>query len=277
MGRTSTSSRPGSSAAEGVRSAVVRRLPTSLGKPKGEIEGSLVRRYRHDGDEGALAALVDRYRPVARSVAQRFARDAEHREELAQVAVVGLLAAVGRFDMESGRPLFPFAYPTMVGEVQRFLRDTAWSMSVPRAEAEARQRASVLGESLRQELGREPTDAELRDRTGLSSEAMESMRSVAHAFQADSLDAPVPGGSGVSRMELHGRADSRFELVDDLLAIGPAMRALPARDREVLQLRFAEGLTQEQIGERVGLSQMQVSRILSRSLARLRSGTAVAA
>ncbi|MGI8632270.1 MAG: sigma-70 family RNA polymerase sigma factor [Solirubrobacterales bacterium] len=235
----------------------------------------LLLRYRRFGDRLAIEELTECYTPVARGIAARFSRGPAQFEDLLQVALVGFISAVKRFDLEGSRPLFPYAYPTMAGEVRRYLRDTSWALRVSRSERERHQRIREAARTLTQELGREPDTEEIAARAEINVEEVDRLATVGAAFATDSLDEPLRGADGESsrRADTIGEDDDRFSVVDEMLSLAPLLKALPMRDREILFLRYSEDLTQSEIGDRTGLSQMHVSRLLSRSLGRLRAGT----
>lgn len=241
------------------------------GRARDDLE--LIARYQREGDESARDELVERTLPIARRLARRYQRGSEPLEDLVQVASVGLVKAVDRFDLERGLPFTRYATPTILGELKRHFRDTGWAAHLPR---EMQERVLKLQRSLAElgsRLGRSPTAAEIADDLGLEVEQVLEAFEAAGAYSAVSLDAPRPGDEGdrESYVDTIGEEDDRYELVEDAAAALPALRALPARERLILRLRFRDGLTQQQIGEQVGISQMHVSRLLRRALARVRT------
>lgn len=247
-------------------------------EPSAKIDLRLLRAYRQRGSREALDELVRRYIPVARGIAHRFAQSGPQVEDLFQVACVGLLRSIERFDLLGARALFPYAYPTMTGEVRRYLRDTGWALRVPRSQRERLQRIRATSRELTQRLGREPTEQEICDETGLSVDQVTEVRDLGRAFSTDSLDKPIATGDeeGARLADRLGSWDDRYDVVEDMAGLGPLLGALSPRDREILRLRFTEDLTQSEIGERLDISQMHVSRLLTRTLKRLRAGLAVA-
>jgi RNA polymerase sigma-B factor len=226
-----------------------------------------------DGDATAREHLVERYLRLAHQLARRYARTSEPLEDLEQVACVGLLRAVDRFDLSRGTTFSTFAMPTILGELRRHLRDRTWSLRVPRELRDASSAVERMGEQLAAELGRSPSPAEVADALGQSVEHVVAAREAAMAYRCDSLDRPlradeVEGAATVG--DRLGKEDEELTRVEtgimlDQLATG----SLSARDRTVLRLRFEHDLLQREIAERIGVSQMQVSRILRDALRRL--------
>lgn len=216
--------------------------------------------------------IIRRCMPMADHVALHFDRRGEALDDLVQVARVGLLNAVERFDPTRGSSFVAFAIPTMMGEVRRHFRDHAWTMHVPRRIRDLHVQITRATSSLVQELGHAPTPSELADYLGADREQVVECLISADAYQLRSLDAPI-GSDGVRpRMvaDIVGEVDERIDYVTDREAIRPLLAALCDRDRDVLQMRFFDSMTQSQIAEKIGTSQMQVSRILTRILADMR-------
>ena len=233
---------------------------------------ALLMRFRENGDDAARDELVERFLPLARQLARRYARPNEPIDDLFQVASMGLLKAIDRFDPSRGNAFSTFAVPTIVGELKRYFRDTGWAVHVPRPIQERIGQVNRAVNDLSRELGRSPTPAELAAKLGLSPEEVLEALEAAKAFDAVSLD--MPRGSddeGSAYAETVGAHDERFEMVEYNAVIEPTMAALPQRDRLILRLRFERDLTQSEIAERLGISQMHVSRIIRRSLDRLRT------
>lgn len=241
-----------------------------LAGPVGSTE--LFKRWQDTRDRTARDALIERFLPLARKLARRYSSGQEPYEDLVQVASLGLVKAVERFDPDRGFQFTSFAVPTIVGELKRYFRDTAWALHVDRS---AQERARRIGDARREvssRLGRAPTVVELAEYLECSTEEVLDGLQVGEAYDTVSLDAPRAGddGGAVSRLEAIGDEDNRLELVDEQATIFAAAQCLPERERQILFLRFGEDLTQTEIAERVGVSQMQVSRLLRRSLQRLR-------
>jgi RNA polymerase sigma-B factor len=224
----------------------------------------------HAGDPAAREALVERFLPLARQLARRYQRGGEMLDDLNQVASLGLLKAVDRFDPERQTAFSSFAVPTILGELKRHFRDKGWSVRVPRDLQELAVRLEPVSEELGRELGRPPTPAEIAQRTGTTVEQVLEAREAAGAYRAVSLDRPREDDEEDSAGIVLGIEDPGFGVAEDSATVERLMRVLSDREREVLRLRFAEDLTQAEIGVRVGVSQMHVSRIIRQAIARLR-------
>jgi RNA polymerase sigma-B factor len=234
-----------------------------------ETEVGLVRRFKA-GDQAARDELVHRYLPLARRLAARYRHSSESFEDLAQVASLALVKAVDRFDPDRGATLSTYAVPTIIGELKRHFRDRGWSVRMPRELQERGAKVSRTVDQLANRLGRSPSVTEVADRLGLDiEEALEAMEA-AQAYSAISLDADDGSEDGLPLTDTLGREDPGFELVEYGAAIGDALEQMSERERMVLHLRFVEDLTQSEIAAQVGVSQMQVSRILRGALIELR-------
>jgi RNA polymerase sigma-B factor len=219
-------------------------------------------------DPTAREALVERFRPLALHLAGRFRGRAE-REDLEQVALLALLKAIDRFDTEHGASFVSYAAATIVGELKRHLRDTAWAVRVPRRLQEVGLLVSRSVDDLTQELGRSPSVAELAERADLTEDEVLEGLDVGGAFTAESLDAPA----GEDGPTLEPVADEdNMDMLEEWAAVADVLRALPERERRILYLRFFRGLSQSEIAERIGVSQMHVSRLLAKTLEELRKG-----
>ncbi|MFJ7279089.1 RNA polymerase sigma factor SigF [Kitasatospora sp. NPDC098663] len=220
------------------------------------------------------ATLVETNLSLVRFAVRRFTSHREPQEDLLQVGAVGLIKAIDRFDPDLGVEFTTFAIPTVLGEIRRHFRDTTWAVHVPRRLQELRILLAKAQERLSQDLDRAPTVAELAEHLALSPEEVVEGLTAANAHTAGSLDlggsndddAPGPLGDRL------GEDDRDLALVDDLVALKPLIADLPERQRLILSMRFCEDMTQSQIGARLGLSQMHVSRLLSRTLRHLRDG-----
>jgi RNA polymerase sigma-B factor len=238
--------------------------------------GLLFMRWRQLHDERARQALVERFLPLARSLARRYARTSAPLEDLVQVASFGLLKAIDRFDPARGLAFSSFAVPTILGELKRYFRDSGWAVHVPRGAQERAREVEVAERLLADQTGRSPTVGELARYLALSEEEVLDGLEIAQAYAAESLDAPpanvdeAPG----SYLDRIGTDDHALALVDASVTVGAALERLTTRERAILHLRFVEDLTQTEIAERIGVSQMQVSRLLRTSLQRLRELTA---
>ena len=229
-------------------------------------------RYVRDGDVAARDALVERYLPLARNLARRFGRDSPHAEDLVQVASLGLLKAIERFEPSRGLAFSSFATPTIVGELKRYFRDKGWAVRVPRDLQERTVRVRRSADELESELGRTPTAAELAERVGATVEEVLEARVAAGAQHGLSFSRPAGGadeGDDHTLGDTLGAEDQALSSVEDAATIDGLLSHLDDRERTILRLRFHDDLTQSEIGQQLGISQMQVSRLLRQSLARL--------
>ena len=220
--------------------------------------------------------VIEWYLPLAEHLARRFTGRGESSEDLTQVATIGLIKAVDGFDPDRGVEFTGYAVPTIVGELKRHFRDKGWSMRVPRRLQELKLAIGNATTALTQELGRSPTVADLAARLEISEdEVLEGLES-ANAYTAISLSTPVGSGAGAGEDagteigDLLGDLDPAMARVEDRAALRPLIARLSERDRAILSMRFFQNMTQSQIAERIGVSQMHVSRLLSRTLATLR-------
>lgn len=225
---------------------------------------------RIPGDRTARDELVAKFQPLAEYFARRFAGRGEPFEDLRQVANIGLLSAIDRFDPGREVRFATYAAATIVGELKRHLRDKAWAIRVPRQLQELALRMNVVIPQLSQELGRAPTVDELAARLDATPEEVLEAREAAQAYSTTSLDTPI-NEEGRSPVETVGDTDPSLEIVERWTAIGPSIRDLPERERRVLYMRFFSGMTQSEIADEIGVSQMHVSRILAHTLERLRT------
>jgi RNA polymerase sigma-B factor len=213
--------------------------------------------------------IVAEHLPVAEHIARRFHNRGQPDDDLRQVAVLGLIQAVDRFDPTRGTDFLAFAVPTITGEVRRYFRDTSWAVRVPRSLKELHAEIRTETARLSHRLGRAPRPSELAEAMQRPLAQIHQGLAAANAFQCESLDEPTPAGA-MSAAESLGGADDRLDSVLDRQSLFPALATLPRRERAIVLLRFFGNLTQTQIAERVGLSQMHVSRLLSASLGRMR-------
>jgi len=220
------------------------------------------------GDPEARRLLIEHYLPLARRLAGRYRHSGEASDDLEQVASLGLIKAIDRFEPGVGA-IARYAVPTIVGELKRHFRDKGWGMHVPRYLQERVMDVNNAVEVLATELGRSPTPRDVAKRTGLGLEDVLEAMDAAGAYSPMSLDSPQPGSGEDDDNTLGqriGAVDTNYDLAEWRPAVAPAVAALPDREREILRLRFVEDLTQSQIAQQVGVSQMHVSRLLRRSL-----------
>ena len=241
-------------------------------------EAELVARYHEDGDNAAREELVARYLPFARDLALRYAYMDEPFDDLLQVASVGLLKAIDRFEPGRGTKFTSYAAPTILGELKRHFRDKSWALHVPRVLQERTLAMSRETEALTKSLGRSPSVREVAMALGCSTEQVLETQEVAMSYEAASLDAPTgrDDEDGSALVDLLGGEDSGYELAESRDAIAASWRTLPRSEREVLELRFMHDLTQREIGALIGYSQMHVSRLLKRALQRLETASVAA-
>ena len=228
-------------------------------------------RWMNNRDVPARDTLIERFLPLARKLARRYAGSNEPYDDLVQVASLGLVKAVERFDPGRGFAFTSFAVPTIVGELKRYFRDAGWALHVDRSAQERARRIAEARREVSSIRGRSPTVPELAEYLECSEEEVLDGLQAGDAYDTVSLDAPSRGADNetVRRLDTLGSADDRLELVDDQATVFAAAQRLPERERRILYLRFGEDLTQAEIADRVGVSQMQVSRLLRKSLKRL--------
>ncbi len=223
----------------------------------------------------ARNTLIEMNMSLVRFAAGRFrSRGPEEMEDIVQVGMIGLIKAIDRFELSREVEFTSFAIPYIVGEIKRFFRDTSWSVHVPRRLQEARVQLARATEELRSRLGRTPTTAELAQLMSLTEDEVNEARIASNGYNSASLDAAIgsePDGESVLA-DFIGAEDAALELVEDFHALAPMIADLDERERKIVHWRFVEELTQAEIGERLGCSQMHVSRLLSRTLKRLRAG-----
>ncbi|MET9431208.1 MULTISPECIES: RNA polymerase sigma factor SigF [unclassified Streptomyces] len=226
--------------------------------------------------QDARNTLIEMNMSLVRYAAGRFrSRGADEMEDIVQVGMIGLIKAIDRFELSREVEFTTFAVPYIVGEIKRFFRDTSWAVHVPRRLQEARVELARATEELRTRLGRTPTVKELAELMSLTEEEVIEARLASNGYNSSSLDAAITGDNEEGEAALAnfiGAEDPAMELVEDFNALAPLIAELDDRDRQILHMRFVEELTQSQIGERLGCSQMHVSRLLSRTLKRLREG-----
>ncbi|MFJ4964482.1 SigB/SigF/SigG family RNA polymerase sigma factor [Streptomyces sp. NPDC088729] len=217
--------------------------------------------------------LVELNLALVKFAAARFRSRSEPMEDIVQVGTIGLIKAIDRFELSRGVEFPTFAMPTIVGEIKRFFRDTSWSVRVPRRLQELRLDLAKAGDELSQQLDRAPTVAELSERLGITNDEVVEGMAASNAYTASSLDAkPEEDDSEGALADRIGYEDHGLEGIEYVESLKPLIAALPSRDRMILSLRFVSNMTQSEIGEELGISQMHVSRLLSRTLVKLRRG-----
>jgi RNA polymerase sigma-B factor len=223
--------------------------------------------YRRTGDRALRNELVEEHMRLAEFLARRFAHRGEAADDLRQVALVGLLKAVERFEPDRGLQFSSFATPTITGELKRYFRDRGWAVRVPRRVQELHLELDRTVNELSQQLGRPPTPAEIAQRAGvLEEDVLESMEA-GSLYRLASIDAGRSDDeSSPSPAQRLGEIDAELTAVDDRVAVSEMLSVLPDREQKIVYLRFFEGMTQSEIAEQIGISQMHVSRLLVRSL-----------
>jgi RNA polymerase sigma-B factor len=231
----------------------------------------LLRKYHEEGDLHAREQLIEQYMSLVRSLARRYSYRGEQLEDLVQIGAIGLIKAIDRFDLDRGVELTTYATPNIIGEIKRHFRDKGWSVRVPRGLQELNVQLSRLIEQLTVQLGRSPTIAELAKASGSPEEDVLEALESGRAYSSLSLS--TGGGDGeddLDPLESIGTEEHQYEVSEDRAVLAPGFRVLDERERKILQLRFFDGLTQSQIAQQVGISQMHVSRLIRRSLDKIR-------
>jgi RNA polymerase sigma-B factor len=234
---------------------------------------ALFERYLDRRDPVDREMLVERFLPLARQLARRYQRPEEPFDDLFQVACLGLVKAIDRFDLSRDVAFSSYAVPTILGEIKRYFRDRTWSVRVPRDLQELALRVDRKVSELSTDLRRAPTVPEIAEAVGIEEEEVLEALEASGAYRATSLSTPRGNEdeAGETLGDTVGTAEEGFGLAENRATLEQLMRAVTPREREVLRLRFEEDLTQAEIGERIGVSQMQVSRIIRQSIARLRT------
>ncbi|WP_236583315.1 SigB/SigF/SigG family RNA polymerase sigma factor [Streptomyces sp. MBT53] len=221
--------------------------------------------------------LIEMNLSLVRYAAARFrSRSNNEMEDIVQVGTIGLIKAIDRFELTRQVEFTSFAVPYIVGEIKRFFRDTSWAVHVPRRLQEARVELAKATEELRSRLGRTPTTRELSELMCLTEEEVIEARKASNGYTSSSLDAALSSDAGAEGetvlADVIGEDDPGLELVDDLSSLAPLIAQLDGRERKIIHMRYVEERTQAEIGEELGISQMHVSRLISRMLRRLRAG-----
>jgi RNA polymerase sigma-B factor len=242
-----------------------RRAQASGEKARAE-DRQLLRRYHVGGETDARDELIERHLPLVRSLARRYAGRGEALEDIEQVGAIGLIKAIDRFELDREVSLATYATPNVVGEIKRHFRDKGWAIRVPRALQELNASMSGAIERLTGRMGRSPSIAEIAEELKTTPEEVLEAMEVGSAYSTVSLSTGPGGDEDLDPLETIGGEDEEFERSEQRAALEPAFDRLPPREREILRMRFEEGLPQTQIAQRVGLSQMHVSRLIRKSL-----------
>jgi len=246
----------------------VHRLVDSSERNRQDL--ALFARYLEQGDQRAREELVERFMPLARQLARRYHRAEEPFDDLLQVASLGLLKAIDRFELDRGIAFSSYAVPTILGELKRHFRDRTWAVRVPRDLQELVLRVDNAVAELSRELRRAPRVAEIADRLEVGEEEVLEALQAGGAYRATSLETPRGEEEGDTLADAMGIDEDGFAQAEHRATLERLLSAVGPREREVLRLRFSEDLTQAEIGERIGVSQMQVSRLIRQAVARLR-------
>jgi RNA polymerase sigma-B factor len=239
----------------------------------GENDKALLRRYHEQGDLQAREQLIEQYMSLVRSLARRYSYRGEQLDDLVQIGAIGLIKAIDRFDLNRGVELTTYATPNIIGEIKRHFRDRGWSVRVPRGLQELNVQLSKLIEQLTVQLGRSPTIPELAKAAGVEEEEVLEALESGRAYSSLSLSQGSAGtddGEELDPLESLGEVEHQYEVSEDRAVLAPGFKALDERERRILHLRFFEGLTQSQIAQQVGISQMHVSRLIRRALEKIR-------
>lgn len=238
----------------------------------GENDKALLRRYHEEGDLQAREQLIEQYMSLVRSLARRYSYRGEQLDDLVQIGSIGLIKAIDRFDLERGVELTTYATPNIIGEIKRHFRDRGWAVRVPRGLQELNVQLSKIVEQLTVQLSRSPTIPELAKAAGVEEEevleALESGR--AYSSLSLSTGGSTEDGEDLDPLESLGEIEHQYEVSEDRAVLAPGFKVLNERERQILHLRFFEGLTQSQIAQQVGISQMHVSRLIRRALEKIR-------
>ncbi|TQR34129.1 RNA polymerase sigma factor SigB [Lysinibacillus sphaericus] len=228
--------------------------------------------YQLTEDDEALTNLVMHYQYLVESIARKYSNGKSHYDDIAQVGMLGLLGAIRRFNPNVGQSFEAFAVPTIVGEIKRFLRDKTWDVHVPRRIKELGPRIKATVEALIIELQRSPSIKEIADQLEVEEEEVLEAMEMSRSYHALSMDHSVESdsdGNTVTLLDMMGKEDDGFELTNKRMIVSDAMSILDEREREIIQLTYLEQLTQNEVGERLGISQMHVSRIQRKAIKKL--------
>ena len=232
----------------------------------------LLRKYHEEGDLHAREKLIEQYMSLVRSLARRYSYRGEQLDDLVQIGAIGLIKAIDRFDLDRGVELTTYATPNIIGEIKRHFRDKGWSVRVPRGLQELNVQLSKLIEQLTVQFGRSPTIPELAKAAGVEEEQVLEALESGRAYSSLSLSSGTTsdGEEDLDPLESIGTEELQYEVSENRAVLAPGFKVLDERERKILQLRFFDGLTQSQIAQQVGISQMHVSRLIRRSLEKIR-------
>ena len=234
---------------------------------------ALIRSHQEEGDQEAQTRLVEHYQKLIESLAYRYSKGKSHHEDLVQVGMVGLLGAINRFDASFERRFEAFLVPTVVGEIKRYLRDKTWSVHVPRRIKEIGPKIKNANDELTNRLERSPKISEIAEYLEVTEEDVLEAMEMGQSYNALSVDHSIEAdkdGSTVTLLDVMGKSDDNYDLSEKRLILEKVLPILSEREREIIQFTFMEGLSQKETGERVGLSQMHVSRLQRTAINKLR-------
>lgn len=232
-----------------------------------------IKLYQDTQDEMAQTMLVEHYQKLVESLAYRYSKGQSHHEDLVQVGMVGLLGAINRFDISFERKFEAFLVPTVIGEIKRYLRDKTWSVHVPRRIKEIGPKIKKATDELTNELGRSPKIAEIAQHLEVTDEEVLEAMEMSQSYNALSVDHSIEAdkdGSTVTLLDVMGEREEGYELTEKRMILEKVLPILSEREREIIQCTFIEGLSQKETGEKIGLSQMHVSRLQRTAIKKLR-------
>lgn len=231
-----------------------------------------IKEHQDNANTEAQDRLVNHYRKLIESLAYKYSKGQSHHEDLVQVGMVGLIGAISRFDLSFDRKFEAFLVPTVIGEIKRYLRDKTWSVHVPRRIKEIGPRIKKVSDELTNELERSPSIAEIADRLEVSEEEVLEAMEMGQSYNALSVDHSIEAdkdGSTVTLLDIMGQKDDNYDLTEKRMILERILPILSDREREIIQCTFIEGLSQKETGERIGLSQMHVSRLQRTAIKKL--------
>lgn len=249
------------------------RESTSFNDISPEQINAWIKLYRETKDEMAQTTLVEHYKKLVESLAYRYSKGQSHHEDLVQVGMVGLLGAINRFDVSFERKFEAFLVPTVIGEIKRYLRDKTWSVHVPRRIKEIGPKIKKATDELTNQLGRSPQIKEIADYLEVTDEEVLEAMEMGQSYNALSVDHSIEAdkdGSTVTLLDVMGQQEEGYDLTEKRMILTKILPILSDREREIIQCTFIEGLSQKETGEKVGLSQMHVSRLQRTAIKKLR-------
>ncbi|TDL95358.1 RNA polymerase sigma factor SigB [Macrococcus carouselicus] len=249
------------------------RESTSFNDVSPEQINAWIKLYQETNDEMAQTTLVEHYRKLVESLAYRYSKGQSHHEDLVQVGMVGLLGAINRFDVSFERKFEAFLVPTVIGEIKRYLRDKTWSVHVPRRIKEIGPKIKKATDELTNQLGRSPQIKEIANYLEVTDEEVLEAMEMGQSYNALSVDHSIEAdkdGSTVTLLDVMGQQEEGYDLTEKRMILTKILPILSEREREIIQCTFIEGLSQKETGEKVGLSQMHVSRLQRTAIKKLR-------